>query len=62
MNLKELKIKERRGKLNLTQMQLAAACGVSLMSVRLWENGIGQPKEANYKKLIEVLKVLPFDE
>lgn len=60
MTSKELNVKNRRKKLGLTQMQLAEACGVSLATVRLWENNVGNPNEENLKRLLEVLK-LPAD-
>lgn len=54
-NLKELR--ESKG---LTQVQLAQLCKVSVAGYRLWESGGGKPTEENYKKLMEVLNVLPF--
>ncbi len=36
-------LKELRKKAGLTQMQLAAKLGVSLMSIRIWESGAGKP-------------------
>lgn len=55
-------LKEKRIQAGLTQMQLAAACGVSLTSVIKWENGAGKPSEENQKRLDEVLNILPFAE
>lgn len=56
-NLKELRIKA-----GLTQMQLAAACEVSLTSVIKWENGAGKPSDENYQKLLKALEIVPFSE
>lgn len=55
-------LKEKRTQAGLTQMQLAAACGVSLTSVIKWENGAGKPSNENQKRLDEVLNILPFAE
>jgi len=55
-------LKEKRTQAGLTQMQLAAACGVSLTSVIKWENGAGKPSDENQKRLDEVLNILPFAE
>lgn len=55
-------LKELRKLKKLTQMELAAKLGVSLMTVRLWENGAGKPNRENYEKLKEVLNILPFAE
>ena len=55
-------LKEKRIQAGLTQMQLAAACGVSLTSVIKWEIGAGKPSEENQKRLDEVLNILPFAE
>lgn len=53
-------LRELRTRAGLTQMQLAAACGVSLTSVIKWENGAGKPSDENQKRLDEVLNILPF--
>jgi transcriptional regulator with XRE-family HTH domain len=50
MNLKALRIAK-----GLTQVQVAAAVGVSLTTYRMWEYGM-PPTEENRKKLEEVLK------
>ncbi|NCB47916.1 XRE family transcriptional regulator [bacterium] len=55
-------LKELRKKAGLTQMQLAAKLGVSLMSIRIWESGAGKPNEENYEKLKELFYILPFPE
>lgn len=57
MNIKEL----RKAK-DLTQIELAKRVGVSMMTIQLWERGVTKPNEDNYKKLMEVLNVLPFSE
>lgn len=51
-----LKIKERRKKLNMTQIDVAVAVGVSPEAFRNWERGAIKPNEENMKKLIEVLR------
>lgn len=49
-------IKERRETLNLTQVEVARAVGVSLTAYRLWEYGLhDRMTEENRKKLEEVL-------
>lgn len=52
-----MNIKERRLELKLTQMSVAKACGVSLMTYSLWEREISTPKPENMAKLKEVLKI-----
>ena len=49
--------KQRRKELGLTQLEVAKACDVSLMTYRLWERGAMNPNEENFKKLMEVLKL-----
>lgn len=56
------KLKEYRVKQKMTQVQVAAKVGVSLMAYRLWEMGVGKPNRENYDKLMEALKILPFVE
>lgn len=53
MDFKNLNIRELREKASLTQMQLAAKLGVSIMTIRIWENGAGKPNPQNYKKLVK---------
>jgi transcriptional regulator with XRE-family HTH domain len=55
-------LKEIRKKKGYSQMALAAKVGVSLMTIRLWESGIGTPREENYQKLMEALEIIPFAE
>ena len=50
-----MNIKERRKELGLTQMDLAILCGVSLVTIQLWERGAAKPKSENLEKLTEVL-------
>ena len=47
-------LKELRKKAGMTQMQLAAKLGVSLMSIRIWESGAGKPNDENLNKLKEL--------
>lgn len=56
-NLKEL----RKAK-GWSQMTLAEKLDVSLMSVRLWENGAGKPNLENYEKIIKLFDIMPFAE
>ncbi len=56
-NLKEL----RKAK-GWSQMTLAEKLDVSLMSVRLWENGAGKPNLENYEKIIKLFDIMPFSE
>lgn len=55
-------LRELRKKAKLTQMQLAEKLDVSLMTVRLWENGAGKPNLENYEKLIRLFDIVPFSE
>jgi DNA-binding XRE family transcriptional regulator len=57
MDFKNLNIRELRKKASLTQMQLAAKLGVSMMSIRIWENGAGKPNAENYKKLVKLFNL-----
>lgn len=49
-------LKEIRTKKGFTQLDLAAAVGVSLTTIRNWEYGASTPNEENEKKLMEVLE------
>jgi transcriptional regulator with XRE-family HTH domain len=49
--------KQRRKELGFTQLKVAKACNVSLMTYQLWERGAMNPNEKNFKKLIEVLSL-----
>lgn len=48
-------IKERRGKLHLSQADLAEMAGVSLATVKDIERGKGNPSIRTVEKLLEVL-------
>lgn len=50
-NLKSLRLEA-----GLTQMKLAARVGVSITTIRNWENGVSDPNEENMKKLKQVLQ------
>ena len=51
-----MNLKKRRTELGLTQGQLAKEVGVSLFTIRVWEQGITTPTIHNKAKLEEVLK------
>ena len=51
MDIKKL----RKGK-NLSQMDLAAKVGVSLVTIQLWEKGVTTPNPENMEKLKNALK------
>ena len=55
-------LKELRKNAGMTQMELAAKVGVSLMTIQLWERQVTKPKEENLNKLKEALNILPFSE
>ena len=48
-------LKKKREKLEMTQIDVAKAVGVSVASYRLWEQGGGNPGPENLKKLKKVL-------
>ena len=48
-------LKELRKLKNLTQIDVAKYCGVSLMAYQLWERGAMKPREENMNKLRELL-------
>lgn len=50
-----LTLAKLRERVNLTQMKLAVAVGVSLTTVSEWENGKSEPRLKHVKRLIEVL-------
>lgn len=52
-----MNLKEQRVKKGMTQVDVAKAVGVSLVTYRLWEESASTPKEENKKKLIKVLDV-----
>ncbi|HGW4115646.1 TPA: LexA family protein [Serratia marcescens] len=53
------RIRMRRLQLNMTQLQLAKAVGVSRVSVTKWETGTTQPDGENLHVLAQVLSVKP---
>lgn len=50
-----MNIKDFREKKHLTQAQLAKKVGVSLSSVRMWEQEVTKPTDENLKKLLEIM-------
>lgn len=52
-----MNLKKKREELKMTQLEVAKACNVSLMTYQLWERGAMNPNEENFKKLIEVLSL-----
>ena len=54
MSLEEV-MKERRAKLNISQLDLAEMAGVSLATVKDIERGKGNPALATIQKIMEVL-------
>lgn len=53
------RIKERREQLGLSQKELADLIGVSAGAIGSWEVELTSPKEANFRKLFEVLDCEP---
>jgi transcriptional regulator with XRE-family HTH domain len=53
-------LRQKREELNLTQIEAAMRCGVSLYSYQLWEKGAGKPACKRQAKVIEVMG-LPED-
>lgn len=49
-------LRDRRRRLGLSQMELARRVGVSLLTIQLWERGVGRPKDENLRKLKRVLE------
>jgi DNA-binding XRE family transcriptional regulator len=49
-----LTLAKLRGRVNLTQMKLAVAIGVSLTTVSEWENGKSEPRLKHVRLLIKV--------
>tara|TARA_R110001606_G_C15268678_1_gene639254 strand:+ start:132 stop:302 length:171 start_codon:yes stop_codon:yes gene_type:complete len=50
------KIKELRFKMDITQAQFALKLGVSIATVKAWEQGINQPNERTAYKLKSLAK------
>lgn len=48
--------KKLRLSFQMTQVEAAKACGIAVVTWRLWENGGGKPNNENLKKVIEVFK------
>jgi transcriptional regulator with XRE-family HTH domain len=48
-------IKKLRTEKGMTQMEVAKACGVSLVTFQLWEREISTPNQENMEKLKKVL-------
>jgi transcriptional regulator with XRE-family HTH domain len=57
-----LDIKTKRKELKLSQVELAAKVGVSLMTIQLWERGAMNPSPDNMEKLLNALNPIPFAE
>lgn len=53
-----LNLKERRKALGISQINLAQKIGVSLLTLQLWERGVGNPRQENQDKLEAVLTEL----
>lgn len=51
-------IKQWRKKYKVTQVGLAKATGVSLMTIQLWERAVSSPNEENAIKLENAMKKL----
>lgn len=49
-------IKQWRKKYKVTQVELAKATGVSLMTIQLWERAVSSPNEENAIKLENAMK------
>ena len=50
-----LTLAKLRERVNLTQMKLAVALGVSMATVSDWENGKKEPRLKHFRLLIEIL-------
>ena len=51
-------LKQIRKQYNVTQVDMAKACGVSLSAYLLWERGVANPNEENQAKLNQVIENL----
>ena len=51
------KLREQRGKLGLSQSDVARKVGVSLTAYQLWERQVAKPKPENMEKLKKVLEL-----
>lgn len=54
-------IKKRRQAAGLTQEELAAKVGVSVIAVKKWEQGERRPRSTRLKKLAKALACEPAD-
>ena len=54
MNLREV-VKERRGVLGISQLDLAEMAGISLATVKDIERGVGNPSMRTVTRILEVL-------
>ena len=52
-----MNIKQLRKDKNLTQVKLAVLCGVSLTTIRMWEQEAATPNPENLVKLQEALEI-----
>ena len=52
------KLKEKRERLGLSQVEMAKLVGVHLNTYSLWERGAGQPNDENKEKLKDILRDL----
>ena len=52
-----MNLKKAREKKEMTQIEVAQAISVSVTAYRLWEQGGGNPRPENLKKLKKVLKI-----
>lgn len=49
-------LKERRLNKGWTQMDMCFKVGVSLLTYRMWENGVSTPNPENMEKLVQAFK------
>ena len=54
---RDTRIKDRRLELNMSQMELARLCRVSLTTIVKYENGCSVPRRENMERLQEVLGI-----
>ena len=54
MNLREV-VKDRRGVLGISQLELAEMAGISLATVKNIERGVGNPSMKTVARILEVL-------
>jgi DNA-binding transcriptional regulator YiaG len=51
-----MKIKDFRKEFGISQIGLAQMVGVSLLTIQLWERGVGTPNNQNKEKLMKVME------